>query len=141
MRQAQAGEEVSSVPKTRLTIDQRIQKAREEGYLAGREEANGTVHRLEADLSDAKRLLQDAMAALEKEREANLEAAVENEPIPFWPSKPMLVNGGFYHHWPSPLEHSWSKWQADRPMPNPTQYRSCIHPLCTAVERRPAPKG
>lgn len=124
--------------KKRPTIDQRIQRARDEGYLAGREELNGTVKRLEADLSDQKRLLQDAMAALIKEREANEEA---HEPIDLWPSKPMAVRGGFYHQWPEQDVHLWSKWQQETGFPNPTLYRTCIHPECREVQSKPAPRG
>lgn len=46
------------------------------------------------------------------------------------------------HNWPPNQEdHVFNKWQSAKGMPNATQYRSCVHPQCSKVEYRDAPKG
>lgn len=48
------------------------------------------------------------------------------------------------HNWPKdPEEHVWGPWMIHtgvKPGVRPVQYRSCIHPICNAVEYREAPK-
>lgn len=45
------------------------------------------------------------------------------------------------HQWPSdPEEHVWGPWMAKTGLPKPTQYRTCVHPLCKAVEVREVPR-
>lgn len=52
-----------------------------------------------------------------------------------------------YHSWPKPEEHLWSRWMANTvrkvgadPKP-PTEYRTCEHPKCNAVEVREVPNA
>lgn len=45
------------------------------------------------------------------------------------------------HLWPLPGEHLWTNWQTATGLPKATQYRSCIHPDCKAVEYREAPRA
>ena len=45
------------------------------------------------------------------------------------------------HSWPPPGEHLWTNWQNNTGLPKATQYRVCIHPDCTKVEYREAPKA
>lgn len=45
------------------------------------------------------------------------------------------------HAWPLPGQHLWTKWENATGLPNPTQYRKCIHPDCTKVEYRDAPRA
>lgn len=45
------------------------------------------------------------------------------------------------HAWPANGEHFMSKWQNEKGLPEPTQYRTCIHPECDHMESRPAPRG
>lgn len=49
-----------------------LQKARADGYLSGRLEAASSVAKLESELTEQKRLVADAMAALVKERNLGL---------------------------------------------------------------------
>lgn len=51
------------------------------------------------------------------------------------------------HQWPKPddpEQHVWSEWlqaaRTDAPG-GATQYRTCIHPKCSAIENRKAPLG
>lgn len=45
------------------------------------------------------------------------------------------------HKWPVDDSCLWSEWKSATGLPNPTQYRNCIHPECNKVEYRDAPKG
>lgn len=46
------------------------------------------------------------------------------------------------HAWPTdPTEHVWSPWYIKDGLPKPTQYRTCVHPRCNAVEEREAPRA
>lgn len=46
------------------------------------------------------------------------------------------------HNWPSaPSEHVWGPWMTKRGLPKAVQYRTCVHPLCNAVQEREAPKS
>lgn len=45
------------------------------------------------------------------------------------------------HNWPKPDEHVWTDWMqynSNRPY---LQYRMCVHPMCSANEKREAPKA
>jgi hypothetical protein len=42
------------------------------------------------------------------------------------------------HAWPPPGACFWSKWQAST---QTEQYRVCIHPECSKVQYREAPRG
>lgn len=44
------------------------------------------------------------------------------------------------HEWPKNGEHLWGPWLYERGLPKPAQYRQCVHPECSAVDRREAPK-
>lgn len=109
------------------------QRAREQGYLAGRAECSATIHRLEAQITEQRRLMADAMSALVKEREYN-------ESIDLWPDG-LRVVGKTHHSWPKRDEHLFTKWRNNTGMPYPTQYRTCIHPNCTSTQYRNTPKG
>lgn len=43
--------------------------------------------------------------------------------------------------WPMEGEHLWSQWLPDKGLPNPTQYRMCLHPMCNRIERRDAARA
>jgi hypothetical protein len=44
------------------------------------------------------------------------------------------------HAWPTdPRAHVWSPWYPNTGLPKPTQYRTCVHPMCRAVEHQEAP--
>ena len=48
------------------------------------------------------------------------------------------------HKWPAPGECLWTPWYSDQPQRGikpATQYRSCLHPACSKVERRVAPRA
>lgn len=46
------------------------------------------------------------------------------------------------HKWPTvPGEHVWGPWLHKTGLPKPTQYRTCVHPKCKAVETREAPRS
>lgn len=43
-----------------------------------------------------------------------------------------------FHGWPKPEEHLWSEW---RTFSKTEYYRTCVHPNCSASERKPVPKA
>jgi hypothetical protein len=46
------------------------------------------------------------------------------------------------HKWPKDREdHLWGPWYNKSGLPKPEQYRTCVHPWCTATETREAPKA
>jgi hypothetical protein len=41
------------------------------------------------------------------------------------------------HNWPADQdEHVWDRWWTQKGPPNATEYRTCIHPDCNAIEYR-----
>jgi len=44
------------------------------------------------------------------------------------------------HKWLAPEQHLWGPWKYKVGLPKPIQYRQCLHPNCTEVEEREAPK-
>lgn len=57
------------------------------------------------------------------------------------PESPYTLKFEDHPEWPKPGEHLWSRWQAKTGLPKPTQYRTCLHPNCKAVEEREWPKS
>lgn len=43
------------------------------------------------------------------------------------------------HNWPGEKEHLWSHWMAKTGLPQPTDYRVCLHPECKVSEVRKSP--
>lgn len=43
------------------------------------------------------------------------------------------------HPWPSSFDHLWGPWQGQTGLPKPTEYRTCVHPDCAAVEYKDTP--
>lgn len=46
-----------------------------------------------------------------------------------------------FHFWPGDGEHLWGPWMTRTGLPKPTQYRQCVHPQCSEVDTREAPKA
>jgi hypothetical protein len=51
----------------------------------------------------------------------------------------MIPTTGIDHDWPiDPDEHVWGKWMSKS---RTVEYRTCVHPACSAVETREAARA